>query len=675
MRCPRAGYDVGVDAPVWERFADVVLAADAAVCRVVQGVPPRDFAGLYVGDDEVDALLAALPGLDGPTTEQVAPLRARLDPHVAAARAALHAWARTGDDDLARACRYAGARGPAAEVLAVLLAVDLHPQRQRLVAYVQDSVQLPRPTLAWVARVLGDDALRALAPRGPLVRSGLAVVVGDGAWGTRQCGVAPRVAWAVRGDATLDPHLPAGARVVGAVGAPADAAADRTRTRRAPADQPPGAGALLLVHGADPESRRQAAAAALPGTDLLVTPLPESDEAWAATVREATLRCAALVVEVDGRLGRHDTEQLDRAPHLALVLASARELPLDCLPARPWREVHVHDGEADDGDWQRRTGRPAPAGVRLTREQLRLVAGADGGGPRGHDGGVAAGVRRLAGGHLDGVAARVHARRGWSDLVLPATPTDQLHDLVARYRQRRTVFGEWGFPAVPSAGVVALFAGPSGTGKTLAAEVVAADLGVDLYKVDLSAVVSKYIGETEKNLERVFSAAASGDMVLFFDEADALFGKRTDVSSSHDRYANIEVAYLLQRLEVFDGLVVLATNLQGNIDDAFWRRIAVSVTFAAPDEAERRRIWERVFPATAPVEDVDLDVLARRFKVTGGVIRNAALGAAFAAADEGGPITMGRVVRALQRELVKLGHLSVVDPSDELRPTPVRAGG
>ncbi|GIG41145.1 ATP-binding protein [Cellulomonas phragmiteti] len=655
-----------MDAPAWERFADVVLAADAAVCRVVQGVPPRDFAGMYVGDEEVDALLATLPGLDGPAPERVAPLRARLEPHVTAARVALHAWVRTGEDGLARACRYAGVRGVAAEVAAVLLAVDLHPQRQRLVAYVQDSVQLPRPTLAWVARVLGDDALRALAPRGPLVRAGLAVVGGEGAWGTRMCGVAPRVAWAARGDDTLDPDVPPGTRLRPAADAGSDAGArgrGAPAPARPPADAPAGAGALLLVHGADPESRRQAAASALPGADLLVAPLPASPDAWGAVVREATLRCAVLVVEVDGRLAREDTEQLDRAPHLALVLASARELPLDCLPARPWREVHVRDGEADDVDWHRRTGGPAPAGVRLTREQLRLVAGPGAAAhPRADD--VAAGVRRLAGGHLDGVAARVHARRGWEDLVLPVTPTGQLHDLVARYRQRRTVFGSWGFPAVPSAGVVALFAGPSGTGKTLAAEVVAADLGLDLYKVDLSAVVSKYIGETEKNLERVFSAAASGDMVLFFDEADALFGKRTDVASSHDRYANIEVAYLLQRLEVFDGLVILATNLQGNIDDAFWRRIAVSVTFTAPDEVERRRIWERVFPAAAPVDDVDLDLLARRFKVTGGVIRNAALGAAFAAADEDGSITMARVVRALQRELVKLGHLSVVDPPD-----------
>jgi SpoVK/Ycf46/Vps4 family AAA+-type ATPase len=219
------------------------------------------------------------------------------------------------------------------------------------------------------------------------------------------------------------------------------------------------------------------------------------------------------------------------------------------------------------------------------------------------------------------------------------------------------VYGRWGFATSPSAGVVALFAGPSGTGKTLAAEVVAGELGLDLYKVDLSAVVSKYIGETEKNLERIFSAAAAGDLVLFFDEADALFGKRSEVSDAHDRYANIEVAYLLQRLETYDGMVVLATNLQRNIDPAFLRRISVAVDFVPPEEPQRRAIWAHVFPSTAPLADLDLDFLARQFKVTGGVINNAALGAAFLAASEAAPISMRHVVLSLEREFQKLGRL------------------
>lgn len=649
----RGRYDERVEAAerAWEWFADVVLARDAALCRLRSGVPPRDFAGLVVDDADVDALLASLPGLDGPTPEAVRPLRELFDPFVELAGQQLHAWAAGSSHVLAAASRTAGLDAPAVEVLALLVAVDAHPQRQRLMSYVQDSVQLPRPTLAWVTRVLGAPAVRALAPGGGLARAGLATVDAAGPWGTRMCGVPARVVWAVQGDDGLDAELPPGTVLRGVRG---------RSPRRAPE--------LVLVHGADPESRRVAAAQSL-RRDLLVCPTPADAAAWDAVVREATLRGAAVVLEVPGRLAPEDADRLDRAVHLAVGLSSDRELPLDTLPARPWREVHVRDGEAGEADWLACTGSEAPTGVRLTREQLRLVARAA---PSGDGPGVAAGVRRLAGGHLDGIAVRVPARRGWDDLVLPEAPAGQLRDLVSRYRRRRTVFGEWGFAPVPSSGVVALFAGPSGTGKTLAAEVVAADLGLDLYKVDLSSVVSKYIGETEKNLERVFTAAAAGDLVLFFDEADALFGKRTEVSSSHDRYANIEVAYLLQRLETFDGLVVLATNLQGNIDDAFWRRIAVSVTFSMPDEAQRRRIWERVFPRAAPVRDVDVDALARRFKVAGGTIRNAALGAAFQAAEDDADITTPRVVQALQRELVKMGHLSVVDSLDL---APVATGG
>jgi SpoVK/Ycf46/Vps4 family AAA+-type ATPase len=266
-------------------------------------------------------------------------------------------------------------------------------------------------------------------------------------------------------------------------------------------------------------------------------------------------------------------------------------------------------------------------------------------------------VRRLAGGHLDGVAVRIRPHRSWDDLVVPPDEGRQLRELAARHRGRETVYGRWGFAATPSVGVVALFAGPSGTGKTLAAEVVAGELGLDLYKVDLSAVVSKYIGETEKNLERIFSAAAAGDLVLFFDEADALFGKRSEVSDAHDRYANIEVAYLLQRLETYDGIVVLATNLQRNIDPAFLRRISVAVDFVPPEEPQRRAIWAHAFPSSAPLADLDLDFLARQFTVTGGVISNAALGAAFLAAAEDTPISMRHVVLSLKREFQKLGRL------------------
>jgi SpoVK/Ycf46/Vps4 family AAA+-type ATPase len=207
-------------------------------------------------------------------------------------------------------------------------------------------------------------------------------------------------------------------------------------------------------------------------------------------------------------------------------------------------------------------------------------------------------------------------------------------------------------------GVTCLFAGPSGVGKTLSAEVLAHELGVDLYTIDLSQVVDKYIGETEKNLERIFTEAEGVNGVLFFDEADALFGKRSDVQSAHDRHANVEVAYLLQRMERFDGVAVLATNLRGNLDEAFTRRIDVIVQFTEPDVDERLRLWQLHLPPTLPVaDDLDLPLLAKALDITGGVIRNVTLAAAYMAAAEQRPLSMADLVTATRREYRKVGRL------------------
>jgi SpoVK/Ycf46/Vps4 family AAA+-type ATPase len=202
-------------------------------------------------------------------------------------------------------------------------------------------------------------------------------------------------------------------------------------------------------------------------------------------------------------------------------------------------------------------------------------------------------------------------------------------------------------------GISALFAGPSGTGKTLAAEVIAGVLGLDLYRIDLSQVVSKYIGETEKNLRRVFDAAEEGGAVLLFDEADALFGKRSEVKDSHDRYANIEVSYLLQRMEQYRGLAVLTTNLRDSLDDAFLRRLRFIVSFPFPDAVQRAGIWRRAFPPATPTEGLDPERLAT-LEVAGGTIRNIALAAAFLAADEDAPVRMGHLLRAARGEYEKL---------------------
>ena len=256
---------------------------------------------------------------------------------------------------------------------------------------------------------------------------------------------------------------------------------------------------------------------------------------------------------------------------------------------------------------------------------------------------------------LDDLAQRIEPAATWDDLVLPEPQLHTLREIAVHVRQRMTVYETWGF-ATKSArglGISALFSGVSGTGKTMAAEVLANELRLDLYRIDLSAVVSKYIGETEKNLRRVFDAAEEGGAILLFDEADALFGKRSEVKDSHDRYANIEVSYLLQRMEAYRGLAILTTNLKSALDTAFLRRIRFIVHFPFPDAAQRAEIWRRIFPVETPTENLDAGKLAR-LNVAGGNIRNIALNAAFLAADADEPVRMTHLLRAAQGEYTKL---------------------
>jgi hypothetical protein len=256
---------------------------------------------------------------------------------------------------------------------------------------------------------------------------------------------------------------------------------------------------------------------------------------------------------------------------------------------------------------------------------------------------------------LDALAERIEPRAGWEDLVLPRAQLDALHDIVAHVRHRETVQEEWGFAdkSTRGMGVGALFAGPSGTGKTMAAEVLAKELGLDLYRIDLSQVVSKYIGETEKNLKRLFDAAERGRSVLLFDEADALFGRRSEVRDSHDRYANIEVSFLLQQVEAFRGLAILTSNMKNALDPAFLRRLRFVVQFPFPDAAQRAEIWRRVLPCRLPVGPLDHGRLSR-LSVSGGSIRNIALAAAFVSAERGEPLSMSHILRAARGEYAKL---------------------
>ena len=266
--------------------------------------------------------------------------------------------------------------------------------------------------------------------------------------------------------------------------------------------------------------------------------------------------------------------------------------------------------------------------------------------------------RELTGNAMADVAQRIEPGYTWEDLILAADPSEQLREIAGQVEHRCRVYEEWGFAAHLSRGrgITALFAGPSGTGKTMAAEILARQLRLDLYRIDLAGVVNKYIGETEKNLRRVFEAAEQSGAILFFDEADALFGKRTEVKDSHDRYANIEINYLLQRMEDYRGLAILATNRKTSLDRAFLRRLRFLIDFPFPDLASRRSIWERAFPAGIPRDDLDFGFLAR-LEITGGNIRNICLNAAFLAASDGGRVTQDHVIRAVRREYAKIDKL------------------
>ncbi|WP_374227603.1 ATP-binding protein [Streptomyces sp. AC627_RSS907] len=268
-------------------------------------------------------------------------------------------------------------------------------------------------------------------------------------------------------------------------------------------------------------------------------------------------------------------------------------------------------------------------------------------------------ARRQSASGLESHARRIRPAVDWRDLVLPEAPLTQLRELALRARHRDRVLGDWRLSAGGGRGrgVLGLFAGESGTGKTLSAEVVAAELGLDLYVVQLSSIVDKYVGETEKNLERIFTEADRTDAVLLFDEADAVFGKRSEVKDSHDKYANMESAYLLQRLESFDGIALLTTNLRANIDEAFTRRLDLVVDFPFPDPGQRLALWRHGLSHVPSAEDIDLDPLARDFELAGGSIRSAVVTAAYLAAGRGDKVTAGDLLEGARREYRKAGRL------------------
>ena len=424
---------------------------------------------------------------------------------------------------------------------------------------------------------------------------------------------------------------------------------------------------LRVVFHGPPGSGRRAAADALAaelGARLLTAPAGAVEATGlAALAREARLRDAVLFVEWTA-----GDEPPPPSPGDPPRFVLACERPPRAQPGVRTVGFPIPSHERRQAAWQRATGLPAAelaevaARFRLTQGEIAAAAeiardlAAGGDGPVGRPELFAA-ARARCGRILSDHARRIEPRFDWSDVVLPDDALSQLRELCAQAAYRHVVHEDWGFDAKLGKGVTALFSGASGTGKTMAAEVLAHELGLDLYAIDLSQLVSKYIGETEKNLHRIFEEAAATSAILFFDEADALFGKRSEVKDAHDRYANVEISYLLQKMEEFEGIVILASNLRQNIDAAFLRRLQHIVEFPLPDAEQRRQIWRGVFPAAAPLApDVDLGVLARELDLTGGSIRSVAVGAAFAAARDGRVIRRTHLAHAARREYSKLGR-------------------
>ncbi|MER5480824.1 ATP-binding protein [Streptomyces sp. NPDC002734] len=583
------------------------------------------------------------------------------------------------------------------DLLLVAVAPDLDARFEPLYGYLNDDLTRRRPTVGLALELCGLSSAGPgrfrLAAGAPLVDGGLLTVTEpERPPLSRVLTVPDRVTAHLLGAARPD------ARLAGLLGeAYGDPAADPAEVHRAAAAAATGSGLVhLRSRGGDAEGLAVAAlrAAGLRPLVLDAAALArrpgDAPEVARLTVLESRLTGAGVVL---GPLEALPGEPAERTRTLRALCAALHGIPLLTHGAGGWDPtwapgspvvltVPASSPERQATRWQHALVAASGAGEagdvgdvgelaravaahRLDSAQLRRAADVAvrsatlAGRPVGPDD-LRAAVRAQNGAGLDRLARRVEPGVGWDDLVLPPTTHRRLRELALRARHRDQVLGQWGMRpgGGRGRGVIALFAGESGTGKTMSAEVVAADLGMDLYVVDLSTVVDKYIGETEKNLERIFTEASAVNAVLLFDEADAIFGRRSEVKDARDRHANIESAYLLQRMESFDGIAVLTTNLRANLDEAFTRRLDVVADFPVPDPGQRLALWDRCLGDCLPrADDLDLAFCADRFELAGGSIRSCAVTAAYLAAETGTPLTMRQLITAVAQEYRKLGRL------------------
>jgi hypothetical protein len=567
------------------------------------------------------------------------------------------------------------------DLLVLAAAAEIDPRTAAACAGAS-GVDLAFPTFGLGLAALSDPHWSALTPVAPLRRWLLLSVDESGPLTSSRVRIDERVLHFLLGAPYLDPRLHG---LVEAAPQPDALPESQLAAARRIAGiwQRPDTDPCVEIVGADRQTRVEIAAhaAAASGLRLFAVragelPADPTDRDVLARLweREAVLLPAALLVDADGAEDAARAEAVLATSSTPFALSSPDPLPAlrvhrervgATMPTT--EEQHLLWASTLNGTaaLTEPTLRELVAQFSLPAHVIRAAgaavrhaaeAEADDAAAAGQDPGELlwrAGLAEARMGLAD-LGRRVEPRASWDDLVLPAAQRTILREIVAHVRQRATVYRDWGFDAVlrRGLGVTALFAGGSGTGKTLAAEVIAHELGLDLFVIDLSQVVSKFIGETEKNLRKVFDGAERGGALLLFDEADALFGKRSEVKDSHDRYANLEVSYLLMRMEEYRGLAILTTNMKKALDSAFMRRIRFVVDFPFPDVPERAEIWRRVIPAQTPARGLDPALLAR-LTVAGGSIRNIALAAAFLAADEGEELQMRHVLAAAKTEYLK----------------------
>ncbi|TWF95522.1 ATP-binding protein [Saccharopolyspora dendranthemae] len=565
------------------------------------------------------------------------------------------------------------------ELLLVALAPDVDVRFEPLYGYLNDDVTRRRATTGLALELCGmpsaGDGRFRFSATAPLVTGGLLEVLeSERPTLSRTLRVPDRVVAHLLGND--DPSI--GRLVHGAPSSPGELA------KQIGAALDSGV-RLVHLHGAEGASRVALDALSVSGRAALVVDIADLEpDSVPVLVREAALLRAGITL---GPLEKLDPARPERARLLRDLVRAAERVPLLLNGSGSWDpawsqrapvsiRVAPPNAEERTQEWRRAltavsadmpehalseavgtyqldteaVGRAASVAVRLAAFDNRPVSADD----------LRAGARAQNGAGLDRLARHITPTVTWDDLVLPEPTQRQLTELSLRARHRDRVLGDWRMRpgGGRGRGVLALFAGESGTGKTMSAEVVAADLGMDLYVVDLSTVVDKYVGETEKNLERIFTEAAGVNGVLLFDEADAIFGKRSAVQDAHDRYANVESAYLLQRMETFNGIAILTTNLRANLDEAFTRRLDIITDFPMPEPIQRRALWHRCLGTALPrADDLDLDFCAERFELSGGSIRSCAITAAYLAAETTRPVGFHELITAVRQEYTKLGRL------------------